>query len=279
MFGPVIVFPHVKLNLGLHITARRADGYHDLETVFLPVPACGDILEILPADKTELVLTGLPIAGALGTNLVLRAYRLLASRHAIGPAHMHLHKLVPTGTGLGAGSADATFALRGFSTVFNLGLSVAEIASLAAELGSDTAFFAYNRPMLGQGRGEVLTPVAVDLQGWYILIVLPKIHVSTKEAFVGVVPKPAPKPLATLVQQPVATWKAELHNQFEDTVFKAHPGLAQIKEYLYQAGATYAAMSGSGSAFFGLFAQNPGPADMGWHQWNGYKAWVGRNDE
>lgn len=272
----MILFPHVKINLGLHITGLRPDGYHDLETIFYPVLGCGDVLEVNHAEQTELILTGIPIPGEPEKNLVMRAYRLLEERYQVGPARMHLHKIIPTATGLGAGSSDATFTLRGLNQLFNLHLSVGMLADLAGELGSDTPFFAYDEPLLGQGRGEVLSTVNVDLKGWYVMIVFLGIHISTAQAFKGVMPEAAPIPLTEIMKEPVYNWQHLLHNQFEDTVFEAEPGIAQVKELLYSQGAIYAAMSGSGSALYGLFEANPGQTDMGWGKWERLKCWVGQ---
>jgi len=250
----MVAFPPCKINLGLSIVRKRTDGFHDIETIFYPVPWT-DILEVIPSDKFEFTVTGNVIPGKDDDNLCVRAHKILDAP----PAKIHLHKILPTGAGLGGGSSDAAYTLRLLNDVFGLKHSKEELKSYAAQLVSDCAFFIENRPMLGTGRGEILTPVDVDLKGKFIVIVKPDIHVSTAEAYAGVVPKE---------KKLDATWK----NDFEESVFRKYPQLAEIKAMFYKKGASYASMSGSGSSIFGIFSQKPShekisslnPAFAGW---------------
>jgi 4-diphosphocytidyl-2-C-methyl-D-erythritol kinase len=235
----MVAFPPCKINLGLNIMRKRADGYHDIETIFYPVPWT-DILEVIPSDKFVFTATGNVIPGKEEDNLCVRAHKILNAP----PAKIHLHKIIPAGAGLGGGSSDAASTLKLLNDVFELKHSKEDLKNYAAQLGSDCAFFIENRPMLGRGRGEILTPVDVDLKGKFIVIIKPDVHVSTAEAYAGVVPKE---------REPGSEWT----NDFEESVFKKYPILASIKSTLYEAGASYASMSGSGSAVFGIFSQKP----------------------
>lgn len=272
----MITYPNVKLNLGLNVLRKRPDGFHDLETVFIPYPDIHDVLEIVTGDDYSRTLMGLQerygvlaqaispdgklmisIARAKGVDwdplkdLTAKAYFLLAQDYALPPMKIFLEKLSPVGAGLGGGSADAAFALRMIAELGGLSLSDAELAAYAAQLGSDCAFFIYNRPMFGSGRGEVLEPFDLDLSAYEFKVFIPEgVSVSTADAYRGIVPHLQEKPLRKVLSQPVETWKEELKNDFEETVFAKYPSLAPVKEMLYNEGAVYAAMSGSGSAFF-----------------------------
>lgn len=254
----MIVFPNCKINLGLHITAKRADGYHDLETVFYPVPL-KDALEIvtLPAEKKEAIeftQSGLSIEGAPTDNICIKAIQLLRQHFRDLPGiRVHLHKQIPMGAGLGGGSADAAFLLQAIDKKFNLGINPAKLSELALQLGSDCPFFLLNTPSLARGRGEKLEAINVSLKGYKILLINPGIHVSTATAFKGVQPQPNQQPLKEIIELPLTQWKKLLKNQFEETVFPQYPALQKIKEELYTLGAIYAAMSGSGSTLFGIF--------------------------
>lgn len=246
----MLLFPNAKVNLGLHVIRKRSDGYHDIETLFLPVPQLCDVLEIVHADAFRMKVYHAEIAGE---NLCEKAWRLLASRFDIPPVEIHLYKNIPMGAGLGGGSADAAFTLTGLNTLFNLGLPEEELAGLAASLGSDCAFFIYNRPMIARGRGEMLTPFDFSL-GDHPLRVFPQpVFVSTKEAYAGISPHEPAHRLESVVRQPVEAWKDLLVNDFEATVFARYPQLAAAKQALYDEGALYAAMSGSGSALFAIY--------------------------
>ncbi len=251
----MIVFPNCKINIGLRILRRRADGYHDIETVMFPVRGLCDAVELLKKDApgVEFSSSGLHVASAVEKNLCVRAYNIIRERYGIGGVRMHLHKVVPMGAGLGGGSADATFVLRGLNDLFGLGITDGGLESLAAELGSDTPFFVRNRPVLATGRGEVMKPVDIDLKGYKLAVIKPDIFISTAEAYAGVKPAEPEVSLAALVKRPVSEWRVGIINDFECSVFAREPRLAELKEMLYEQGAVYASMSGSGSALYGIF--------------------------
>ena len=253
----MLSFPNAKLNLGLYVTARRPDGYHELETVFLPLP-WADVLEVLPAPKgqvaADLTLTGRPIPGDVATNLCIKAYELLkADFPALPAAQLHLHKIVPIGAGLGGGSADAAFALRAISAVFGLKLATGQLEDYARRLGADCAFFIQNTPRLARGKGDVFEPIELSLSGTACVVVYPGLHISTAQAFAGIVPHAPAHPLRAALARPLRTWRATVSNDFEASLAPAYPVLAAIKQQLYDAGAAYASLSGSGSAVYGLF--------------------------
>lgn len=249
----MITFPNAKINLGLNIVARRQDGYHNIETVFFPIPL-NDVLEIVPTDgETSLVCYGNKVDCPPEKNLVMKAYRLLQQRYDLPPVAMHLYKHIPDGAGLGGGSSDAAHALLMLNKLFELGISDDDLAAMAATLGADCAFFIYNRPMMATGIGDVLSPVDVDLKGKTLLLVKPSVGVDTRTAYSRVVPTPSTVDLAHTIAQPVETWDGVLVNDFEPSVFAALPQLWLIKAQILDAGAQYAAMSGSGSTVFGVF--------------------------
>ncbi len=250
----MITFPNAKINLGLNIVERRPDGYHNIETVFFPIPLT-DVLEIVPANSADTSLTcyGNPVDCPPEKNLVMKAYRLLQQRCDLPPVSIHLYKHIPDGAGLGGGSSDAAHTLLMLNKMFDLNLPHEELAAMAAGLGADCAYFIYNRPMMATGIGDVLSPVDVDLKGKTLLLVKPPVGVDTRTAYSRVVPAPAQVDLARTVKQPVETWDGLLANDFEPSVFAALPQLWVIKAQLIDAGAVYAAMSGSGSTVFGIF--------------------------
>ena len=250
----MITFPNAKINLGLNIVERRPDGYHNIETVFYPIPLT-DVLEIVPATDGEVSLScyGHAVDCPVEKNLVMRAYRLLLERYHLPPVAMHLYKHIPDGAGLGGGSSDAAHALVMLNQMFELQIADADLAAMAATLGADCAFFIYNRPMMATGIGDVLSPVDVDLKGKSLLLVKPAMGVDTRTAYSRVVPAPATTSLSHIVAQPVETWDGLLMNDFEPSVFAELPQLWLIKARLIDAGAQYAAMSGSGSTIFGIF--------------------------
>lgn len=262
----MLTFPCAKINLGLNITAERADGYHDLETVFYPVPLT-DALEIKHMDPLfphdvpcDLKVTGNLVDCDERKNLVVRAYELLAADFNLPPIHAHLFKRIPSQAGLGGGSADGAFMIRLLDERFRLNIGIAEMERYAAQLGSDCAFFITAEPSFATGRGEVLQPAdgpKGNLDGYHIAIVKPDVAVSTREAYAQIVCSKPVKSCRDIVRQPIDTWRSELVNDFEAPVFAMHPELAQIKTKLYEMGAVYAAMSGSGSALFGIFRQEP----------------------
>lgn len=275
----MICYPNVKINLGLNVLRKRADGFHDLETLFVPCFDICDCLEIVTGDDWSRTLAGLKekygtlaqavsadgklmitIARAQGVDwdplkdLTAKAYALLAADFDLPPMKIFLEKLAPVGAGLGGGSSDAAFALRMIAQLGGLSLDDATLAAYAARLGSDCAFFIYNKPMFGSGRGEVLEPFDLDLSAYRLEVFIPEgVAVSTADAYRGIVPAVPEKPLQEVLRQHISTWKKDLQNDFETTVFAKYPALAPVKEQLYARGAVYAAMSGSGSAFFGLY--------------------------
>ena len=263
-------FPNCKINLGLYVTNRRADGFHDLETVFYPV-GWTDVLEALPAKAgvdSSMTITGRSVDGKQDENLVWRAFQLLKAAFPgqVFPLEMHLHKVLPMGAGLGGGSADGAFALQLINDVCRLGLSTAELSVFALRLGSDCPFFLLNQPAFAAGRGEALEPLAIDLSRYTIQIICPGIHVSTAAAFRGITPAPPGFDLRLLPRLPVSEWRGQVENVFEKTVFAIHPEIASIKAELYEQGALYASMSGSGSAVFGIFEKGHNAAVEGYEQ-------------
>lgn len=264
----MITHPICKINLGLNVVERRPDGYHNLETVFYPVPIC-DALEVFEMDRQfpssvdcDLKVTNIAIDGDEQRNLVVRAYQLLKHDFPTLPRiHAHLYKGIPTQAGMGGGSSDCGFMITLLNRMFRLELSDEQMIDYAARLGADCAFFILNRPCYAEGIGEKLEPIALDLSGWYLAVVRPDIPVSTKEAFSLITPQHPTENCRDIVMQPVETWRDRLTNDFERSVFALHPEIAAIKEKLYDLGAVYAAMSGSGSSLFGLFRQ-PVSLDM-----------------
>ena len=258
--------PIAKINLGLNVVEKRPDGYHNLETVFYPV-AIEDALEVYPMDEAfpsaydcDLKVTNIQIDGDEQKNLVVKAYNLLKQDFPTLPRiHAHLYKGIPTQAGMGGGSSDCGFMITLLNRQFNLGLSEQQMIDYAAKLGADCPFFIVNRPSYAEGIGEKLEPIALDLKGWYLAVVRPAIPVSTKEAFSLITPRHPEKNCRDIVMQPVETWREELTNDLEKSVFAIHPEIGAIKDRLYEMGAIYAAMSGSGSSLFGLFRE---PVDL-----------------
>lgn len=249
----MVVFPNCKINLGLHVTRKRPDGFHDLETVFYPIDL-KEVLEIIGNEQVSMQITGLPVEGNIDNNLCIKAYRLLKNDFPdLGPVKMHLHKVVPMGAGLGGGSADGAFMLIVLNKFFQLQLSENQLLQYALQLGSDCPFFIINKPCFATGRGEKLDPVSIDLSNYTMVLINPKIHVSTKDAFANLTPATPEKNLQEIIKQPIATWKDELRNDFESSIFPLHPAIKEVKKRLYSLGAVYAAMSGSGSSVFGIF--------------------------
>jgi len=268
----LVSFPNCKINLGLNVIRKRQDGYHDLETVFYPLPLT-DILEIVsdesssavtPEHKTsgiKFITTGLPINGAAGKNLCIKAYELL--RHDfqnLPPVQIYLHKTIPIGAGLGGGSADGAFTLKLLNEKFKLKLSTEQLLDYALRLGSDCPFFILNRPSFATGRGEFLEEINLDLKSYSFIIVNPGIHINTPWAFQQLHPTLPHQSIKNIIEQPISTWKNELINDFEQAVCRHHPEFLIIKAKLYDSGAVYASLSGSGSCFYGIFQKNQLPA-------------------
>lgn len=253
----MIVFPNIKINLGLSITEKRPDGYHNLETVFYPV-ALEDALEIRALPEADKKITlhqyGMEIAGNPEDNLVAKAYSLLDKEFHLPPVEIHLYKHIPSGAGLGGGSSDAAFMLKLLNGHFHLNLSEEQLEIYAATLGADCAFFIKNKPVYAEGIGNIFSPIELSLKGYQIMIVKPDVFVSTREAFANIHPHHPEYPIKEVIRRPVAEWKDILINDFEASVFPQHPVIGEIKQELYNQGAIYASMSGSGSSVFGLFA-------------------------
>ena len=249
----MISFPNCKINLGLHIIGKRPDGYHDLETAFYPIPL-KEALELVESDVTSIKITGLSVPGNNEDNLCLKAYRLLKNDFPhLPPVQVHLHKAIPTGAGLGGGSADGAFMLMLLDKKFELQLTQAQLIDYALQLGSDCPFFIINKPVFATGRGEKMSAVDVDLSGYTFVIVNPQIHISTRESFALLTPKVPVKNIEAILQQPINTWKDELINDFEKGLFQSFPEIEAVKMALYNSGAVYASMTGTGSTVFGIF--------------------------
>lgn len=259
----MVSFPNCKINLGLHILRKRSDGYHDLETVFYPI-GLTDILEIIEnryaKTAVHLSTSGEPVEGRPANNLCVRAYRLLQKDFpSLPPMLIHLHKVIPAGAGLGGGSANASFSLQMINEIAGLGLNQQQLLHYAAQLGSDCPFFIINKPCYATGRGEILEEFELDLSAYSIVLVNPGIHVNTGVAFTGIVPARPAYSIKEILQQPVSQWKYKLQNDFEKTVFKSYGEIVDIKDSLYQQGALYASMSGSGSSVYGIFEKDKVP--------------------
>lgn len=252
----MVAFPQCKINLGLNVLRKRSDGYHDIETCFYPVPWT-DILEIIPSDEFLFSSSGTSIPGEDHDNLCVKAYRMMQAVYSLPPVKIHLHKIIPMGAGLGGGSSDAAWTLRLLNDIFSLKLSKEVLREYAARLGSDCAFFIDDIPMIGSGRGEVLTPVKISLKGKYLMIVKPEIHVSTAQAYLGITPKESRYRILEVLGMPATEWKELLVNDFEKTIGAKFPVIGEIKEKLYKTGAEYASMTGSGSAVYGIFSIKP----------------------
>jgi len=251
----MLVFPNAKINLGLFITEKRTDGFHNLESLFLPIPLC-DILEVtVTTEDTSLVCTGESSDIPTEKNIIYKAWKLLQEAYGIGSVKIHLHKIIPSGAGMGGGSSDGTFMLKALNELFNLNLSIDRLEELSAQLGSDCPFFVENKAALISGRGEVVMPVDFSLGGKYLVIVNPGIHISTAQAFKGIQPQPSNFDWKNLVE------KQELNdllkNDFETQVFNLFPEIEKIKENLLKADAIYASMSGTGSTVYGIFIEKP----------------------
>ncbi|MFN0030889.1 MAG: 4-(cytidine 5'-diphospho)-2-C-methyl-D-erythritol kinase [Flavobacteriales bacterium] len=254
----MIAFPPCKINLGLFVTDKRPDGFHNIESIFLPV-ALYDVLEVIAADKgvIQFNATGIKIEGKPEDNICLNAYKLLQRDFDLPGIKTHLHKCIPTGAGLGGGSSDGAFMLKLLNQIFHLQLHHNELMRYASQLGSDCPFFIDCTAKLVMGRGEILQQLEVDLKNWYVVIVHPGIHVSTATAYSKLKPKAATFSLEGINQIAKHEWKKTINNDFEQSVSQEHPRISEIKVELYAQGATYVSMSGSGSAVFALFLSIP----------------------
>lgn len=256
----MVNFPSCKINLGLHILNKRIDGYHEVATPMIALPL-NDILEITLSAEDEFITTGLSIPGE--GNLCLDALNLMRANFPIPPVRIHLHKLIPMGGGLGGGSSNAASVLLLLNELFELNCSVELLESFAAQLGSDCAFFIKGGVQLCTGRGEILSPIAIPLSGYWIVLINNGTHVSTKTAFSKVQPLANRKEFSALLSYPISTWKDCIQNDFEQSVFSSFPELAAIKKELYEKGAIYASMSGSGATMYGIFKDRP--TDISWN--------------
>ncbi|HDJ32943.1 MAG TPA: 4-(cytidine 5'-diphospho)-2-C-methyl-D-erythritol kinase [Bacteroidetes bacterium] len=257
----MIVFPHAKINLGLRVTAKRTDGYHSIETVMVPL-AWFDMLEFVPApegEETTLSVSGLETGIPPQENLVFRAWQVLSEKHSLPPLRIHLHKTIPAGSGLGGGSANAAFLLRGLRHYFNISLPEEDWLELALSLGSDCPFFMHNTPCLARGRGEILESVNPGLDPYELIVVVPPVQLSTARAYELITPAPAETSLAERIREPVAVWKNHIVNDFEPVIFREYPVVRNIRDRLYERGALYASLSGSGSSVFGIFRKGEAP--------------------
>ncbi|ANQ47646.1 4-(cytidine 5'-diphospho)-2-C-methyl-D-erythritol kinase [Flammeovirga sp. MY04] len=268
----MITFPNAKINIGLGITEKRSDGFHNIASCFYPVNWC-DMLEMIPAKTLSFQSTGIEIPGNPDGNLCLKAYHLLNENYHIPPVKMHLHKIIPIGAGLGGGSADGAFAIKMLNDMNQLGLSIEEMEGFAAELGSDCPFFIENKPVYVTGRGEVFDTLDLSLEGKYIVLVNPNIHISTKEAYSGVTPTPLSVDLKQLLTSSINEWKGNVVNDFEHSLLKNYPVIDNIKKSLYQKGAIYASMTGSGSTVFGIFDD-----EIDLSNYTEYMVWSGKLD-
>lgn len=251
----MITYPNAKINIGLNVVERRPDGYHNLETIFYPIPLT-DALEITSSQEdVQLKVSGEILNGSPEDNLVMRAFRLLKQSHPdqVEPVSIHLFKQIPTGAGLGGGSADAAFTLKALSERFKLNLSTTELEQMAAQLGADCPFFIQNRPVFAEGIGNQFTYIDLNLKGMTLILVKPDIFISTRDAYANITPHHPETNLLQLIKHPIEQWRNTIVNDFEASVFPVHPSLAAIKDQLYDLGAVYASMSGSGSTLFGLF--------------------------
>jgi 4-diphosphocytidyl-2-C-methyl-D-erythritol kinase len=252
--GFMILFPNAKINIGLHVISKRPDYYHNLETLMHPIGLC-DMLEILPSPETETVfkISGIQVPGKIEDNLVYKAYLLLKNKYNLPHLKIHLHKLIPLGAGLGGGSSDAAFMLNGLNDMFGLHLPVRELQNYAEFLGSDCSFFIENFPAFATGKGEILTPAENFITNYQVLLFFPGFPVSTSEAYKEIIPDPGKQNLKNILESGIKNWKEQLVNDFEKGVFTKYPQLGDLKEQLYDLGALYASMSGSGSAVYGIF--------------------------
>lgn len=253
----MLLFPNAKINLGLNIVSKRPDGYHNIETIFYPIPV-KDALEIVETEeKDSFCLSGRPLEGEPGNNLVLRALQLLRAQYPVPPLEIHLIKQIPSGAGLGGGSSDAAFMLKAINDYCQLNIGEETLEELAARIGADCPFFIRNKPVFASGIGNIFTPVELSLKGYYLCLVKPDIMVPTPEAYSQVTPRPPVTDLRDIIRMPISTWREQMVNDFEESVCTRHPLIATFKSFFYEQGAVYASMSGSGSAVFGLFTEPP----------------------
>lgn len=267
-------FPNAKINVGLNIVEKRLDGFHNIETIFYPIPLT-DGLEIASSNDEKnynFSSSGIPINIDDKDNIVCKAFELLSASYNIPSTNIHLHKNIPFGAGLGGGSSDAAFMIKMLNEQYKLGLSFNEMEKLAGQLGSDCPFFIANKPVFAEGKGDIFSEALIDLSGYHILLIKPNIHISTPEAYSAVKPSRPEKSLKYFIQEPIENWKYLIFNDFENNIFPNHPELEKIKVDLYNMGAIYASMSGSGSSIFGIFKDEPECKKI----WSEYFCWKGQ---
>jgi len=252
----MIVYPNSKINIGLTITSKRSDGFHNIESIFYPIPWC-DILEINISDTFEFTTSGLKIEGNHKNNLVLKAYQLIKTKYQISNCKIHLHKQIPMGAGLGGGSADAAFTLSLLNEIFGLSIPKNELELMADKLGSDCSFFIDDKPKLVKGKGEIITSTKLNLNGLYIKLINPNIHISTTQAFSGIKISHSVLDYQKLTLKNLIQQSQIPINDFEHTIFPIHPTLSDIKKQLKTEGAIYTSMTGTGSTIYGLFTKKP----------------------
>jgi 4-diphosphocytidyl-2-C-methyl-D-erythritol kinase len=248
----MVCFPNAKINIGLNIIEKRPDGFHNIETIFYPIPLC-DALEIIPAEKTTFTISGIDIPDAIENNLVMRAYQMIKADFGLPELSIYLHKNIPLGAGLGGGSSDAAFMIRLLNDLFSLCLTYDQMEQYTSGLGSDCSFFIRNQPAFATQKGEILQLVDLCLDPYVLVVIKPSVHISTRDAYRAIVPEKVDVSVYELVKYPLETWIKTIHNDFEPVIFSKFPLLNDIKVKLYRQGAIYAAMSGSGSALFGVF--------------------------
>lgn len=268
---PMIAFPNAKINLGLQILRKRPDNYHNISSLLYPIPLC-DALELVVSEALKFTSSGIPIPGAAEDNLCVKAYHLLRSSFELPPVHIHLHKVIPMGGGLGGGSSNGAFVLKMLNEKFQLGLDDHSLELHASRLGSDCPFFIRSRPAVATGTGTKLEAFELSLKGYYLVLVFPGIHISTREAYAGVKPAIPETPLVELLQLKPEAWKNKLVNDFEASVFPAYPALGRLKDMLYENGARYVSMTGSGSTMYGIFSAKPPALNLpaGMTSWEGW---------
>ncbi len=256
----MIYFPNIKLNIGLYVTSKREDGYHNIETIFHPISKPFDILEIIDNKESNndiLSLSGINIDGKSEDNLIIKAINKVRKLRVVPPLQIHLHKNIPAGSGLGGGSSDAAHTLKLVNEQYSLNLSNNELKDIAKTIGADCAVFIDNKPVLAKGIGTEFSEISFSLSGYWVQIVIPPIHVSTKDAYASITPKAPTIPLAELILLPIEQWKDKITNDFEKPLFKMHKELSDIKNHFYNKGAIYSSMSGSGSSIYGIFTEKP----------------------
>ncbi len=267
------LFPNAKINIGLYVTGKRKDGYHDIESLFYPV-GVRDALEFVVQkpglDFDEFTVTGIETDCSMNDNLVMKALNQLRNYYTIPPLKIHLHKVIPPGSGLGGGSSDAAFMLMYLNRYFKLGIDKDGLKEQAMKIGSDCAFFISNKASFISGRGEVITESDFTLEGRYMLIVYPGIHISTAEAYSMVSPGIPVKKIGEQIKEPVHTWRDKINNDFQDVIISKHPAIGDIISRMYDEGALYCSMSGSGSAVYGIFDEIPGRSN-----YHDYWIWKG----